>query len=40
VQGSQVNSNVVMGLKSGFNGLNDVMALLSWVEVGLTSEAM
>ena len=34
-----MNSNVVMGLNSGFNGLNDVMAMLSWVEVGLTSEA-
>jgi len=40
VEGNQVDRNVVMRLMSGFNGLSDVMALLSWIEMGLTSEAM
>ena len=40
MEGHQVNRNVAMGLKSGVNELSDVMALLSWVEVCLKSEAM
>jgi hypothetical protein len=40
VEGNQVDKECGDETKVGFNGLSDVMALLSWIEVGLTSEAM